>query len=180
MNWKSLTGVTFLSNAELECPEDRALKGLQFEEDNRKKFRYSFECSTVGGELTFESISNPWSAYLGWNPEYADKNGNVNFLDRQTADCTGKGFLASLAMEVEYDRQELRYLYKCAKVAPVFSPKCVDRRTAAHDSEGFLLPALRYHAVSCDDGEYLQKFNLMVDYEEPNGHVWYRFTCCTL
>ena len=52
MNWKSLIGITYLANAELDCPTDQFLTGFQFENlTNKRKFKYNFECYESDSKL---------------------------------------------------------------------------------------------------------------------------------
>ena len=182
MNPKSLTGVTFLANAEMKCSDQQLLSGFQFESLNNRRFRYNYECTNFNQELTEEEVSNPWTDYLGWHPDSADSNGDVNFLDRQNIDCSGKGFLATIQMEVDFDGEFLRYIYTCKQPTSleIDVTKCEDRRTTSGDAENYFLPSLRYHHVSCGVNEAMKSFQLQVDYDPPGGHVWYNFSCCRL
>ncbi len=158
------------------------LSGFQFQNLNNKKFRYDYQCTNVDQSLALTTVENEWTDYLGWNPDYADSNGDVNFLDRQTVDCSGSGgLLASLSMEVNYETKTLRYFYQCGMPANSHqAPRCKDTTTPKRDSENFFLPSLRHHHVRCDKNAFLQKFYIIVDYDQPRGHVWYHYTCCTL
>ena len=131
--------------------------------------------------LASDTVTNSWTDYLGWHPDYADVNGDVNFLDRQNVDCSGKGFLASILMEVDYDTDQLRYIYQCGKPASRHpEAECEDRKTTKSDAEKYFLPTLRHHHVRCEKGEVLKSFLLQVDYDLPGGHVWYNYSCCRL
>ena len=90
------------------------------------------------------------------------------------------GYLTSLSMEVDYDSEVLRYVYKCGNpTLQSHSPRCEERQTEKAESENYFLPALRHHRVLCNTGEALSKFYLRVGYEGP-GYVWYFYTCCTI
>lgn len=182
MDPKSLIGITYLANAEITCPEKHLLSGFQFENLNNKKFRYSYECTNLKRNLTADTVYNTWTGYLGWVAAYADSNGDVNFLDRQHVDCSGKGFLASVLMEVDHESKQLRYIYQCSQVISrhLRKAKCEDRRTTRAEAEHYFLPALRHHHVQCEEGEVLKSFVLQVDYDPPHGHVWYSYSCCQL
>ena len=188
MDPKSLSGVTYLSNAEIQCSERQLLSGFQFESLSNKKFRYNFECTKANQELTTETISNPWTDYLGWYPDYANSNSDVNFLDRQNVDCADKGFLASLQMEVNFETKQLRYIYQCrlpkSKDTKV---RCEERKTFLTDAENYFLPSLRHQHVRCEDSEVLKSFLLKPDYAAPTGqskvwrgNIWYDYSCCKL
>ena len=179
MNAKSLSGVTYLANAVMECSERQLLNGFNFQNLDDKKFRYNYDCTNVKQELSTETVTNPWTDYLGWYAEYANSTGDVAFLDRQNVDCSGKGYLASFQMEVDYDSEKLRYVYKCGH-RTLQEDKCGLRTTTPVDSENFFLPTLRHHHVHCKDDEVLRSFWLKVDYILPRGHVWYDFSCCAL
>jgi hypothetical protein len=183
MNWKSPTAITYLANSELQCPENQLLNSFQFEHLEKKKFRYKYECGARRSlQLEYKNVTNNWSAYLGWVSNPGDRLGNVNFLDRQTVDCTGKGFLTSVYMEVDFDTEHLRYIYTCGKPISVAleAYKCNDHHTQKYDSEDYRLPALEHHFIKCNKNEFLVKFFLRVDYEAPRGNVWYNYTCCSI
>jgi hypothetical protein len=185
MNWRSPVGITYLASTEMQCPEHQLLNGFQFEHLNKKKFRYRYICGAKHSlQLQHKNVTNGWSDYLGWVSNPGDKLGNINFLDRQTVDCTGRGFLTSIYMEADFDEERLRYIYTCGKPSrsdlPLEQVQCNDRQTPKQDSEDFRLPALEHHFVSCNKNEFLVKFNLKVDYEGPRGHVWYHYTCCSV
>ena len=182
MQWNSPVGITYLASSAVECPDNQLLNNFQFEQLEKKKFRYQYECRVEGLELQYENVTNDWSAYLGWISNPGDRLGNVNFLDRQTVDCSDKGFLTSFYIEVDYNTENLRYIYTCGRPRNfVFdSSQCNDQETAKFDSEDYHLTALEHHSVKCNKNESLVKFYLRVDYEAPRGHVWYHYTCCSV
>ena len=180
MNPKSLSGITYLANAPFECPAMQLLSGFQFQSLNNRKFRYSYECANLKRELTTDTVSNPWTNYLGWAADFADSNGNINFLDRQNVDCSGKGYLASLEMEVDYEGELLRYNYQYRKPAATrgLDAQCEERKTDPVDAKNYFVPTLQHLHVRCKDNEALKSFWLRVDYNPPEGHAWYEYSCC--
>lgn len=183
MDPKSESSISFLSKAKIACPQQEILSSFVYEQNDKKQFRYNYECVGIRTKLMTEEIINDWSEWGHWNyasPE-SRRLGNVNFLDRQTIECGGRRFLTSLQTENQFETISMRYIYQCAKPeGRMRKPDCEDRTTDNDDSRDFFLPALQDHNVKCNENEGLSKFFLRVDYKPPRGHVWYNYTCCKL
>lgn len=177
INWRSRRGVLFLANAQIDCPEGKVLANVQMERQ-LNTFRYVYECFGADDDLEYETVANEWTAYMGLYEKIGRSSG-VNFLDRQNVDCSGKGFLTSIQMEVHLEAEMLRYVYRCGrKTNALQSQVCRERQTAKQDADDFYLPSLMQHQLRCKDNEGLMKFRLRASYEPPNGYLLYHFSCC--
>ena len=177
MDWKSPRGITYLASAKVECPQGQILQKLVFKQENRKKFRYTYECVIIADELQYETVTNEWSNYLGESEDLGD----VNLLTLQGLDCYGKGFLTSVIMEFDLMKQQIRYVYKCGQILNlVEQPTCDMRSTQMHTAEGYFLPTLEHHGIKCRGEELLSFFQLYTDATAPEGLIWYRFECCVV
>lgn len=177
MERMSLQGIVYLANSQMECIIGQVLTRLKFEE-NSDQFRYAFDCLGSKQRFKEETFVTQWSAYLGWNPEFVNKFGNVNFLDRQVVICPNGAVLTSIKMEVDRTREVLRYVYKCGKFNSGPALACREASTVESQAEEFFLPSLRHHDIKCAPGEGLAKFQLRTKYYP---HIfWYNFICCTM
>ena len=175
MDWKSPRGITYLAKAKIECPEGQILQKLVFKQEKKKEFRYTYECVVITEELTYENVTNEWSDYLSESPD----QGDVNLLDQQSLDCFGKGFLASISMEINLLTEKLRYVYKCGKISnAVGRSACEARQTQKHDAENYYLPTLEHHGIKCQGEELLSWFQLQTESNSSNGLLWYNYECC--
>lgn len=177
MNSKSPQGIVYLASARIQCPKGEILGRIQFEHA-KKKFRYSYDCLSTNEDLTYQTVVNGWTNYLGWVPHLVGKLGNVNFLDRQLLSCPEGGFLAEIRMEVDYEAEKLRYIYECGKISFGSGLKCLERQTRKQDPEDYFLPTLKHLDITCQPDEGLIKYQMRAEYETP--HLWYNFTCCKL
>ena len=177
MNWISPQGIIYLASAQIECPVGEILHSIEFEH-TFKNFRYAYRCLRANQELEYKTIVNDWTDYLGWATHLVGKLGDVNFLDRQLLQCPEGGLMASIRMEVDFEAEKLRYIYKCGKLKSGSAPTCHDRQTPEIDPVNYHLPTLEQLGMKCESNEGLFKFQLRARYDTPR--IWYNFTCCSL
>jgi hypothetical protein len=111
---KSVNGIADLSGLTIGCPrEDQLLKSFEMEIKRKtKKFRFNFQCLDMKARLNNISFANEWTACGNWTSNPGGKLGNVNFLDRQVVDCKGFGYLTFFTVEMDFEAQQLRFVYR--------------------------------------------------------------------
>ena len=130
--------------------------------------------------MVYETVSNDWTAYRGLRENLVDRKGNILSLARQALDCSDKGFLTSVRVEVHLESEILRYVYTCARMKKNSdaSQSCQERQTVKQESDDFYLPTLVRHSLRCEKGEGMRKFHMRGESELPSDKLWYNFSCC--
>ena len=140
-------------------------------------FRYVYGCIYAGQEcMEYEKIKNDLTAYHGTNDSL---QGTIHYLDRQTVRCpeTSSLYLTAVTMELDFETDMLRYIYKCGKVYGSINRVCEGKSTPKHQAKDFFVLNLEHLGITCYPNEGLTKFQLRVEYE-PDLLLWYEFTCC--
>ena len=176
-DWISTQGLVYLSSAQIECPKGRVIGSIKFERQ-MNTFRFVYQCFRMKGDLLYQTLTNDWTVYRGSSESVVGKRGNILLLGLQALDCSDKGFLASIRMEVQLESDMLRYIYSCARKKKKNSDvgqSCQERQTANQEADDFFLPTLVRHSIRCEDDEGLKKFQIRSD---ARSNLRYNFGCC--
>lgn len=189
-NYKDLVTPQHLAKAAINCPAGQLLNQFQLEQRELKEYRYNYQCTDLNREVEAKTFANLWTLWGHTDP--AVKEGSLNFLDRQIVNCTNRGYLKSVQLEVNPAKQSIRYCYECAKpLGQLFDQSsCSERRTEKayasfwptaeerqkYDSSNWSIISLDKHNVRCNDNEALHSFQMLTDVNLS----FYVYTCCPL
>ena len=176
-------GLMFLTAAFMECPTGEVLTHIRFEQktlpDKSAYFRYVYGCVYAGeDDMEYETIKNDLTAFYGENEP---QHGSINYLDKQIVRCPESSgfsvFLTAVTMELDFETDTLRYVYKCGKVYGSINSVCEGKSTLKHQAKDLFVLNLEHLGITCYPNEGLTKFQLRVECE-PDLLLWYEFTCC--
>ena len=179
-------GLMFLTAAFMECPTGEVLTHIRFEQktlpDKSAYFRYVYGCVYAGeDDMEYETIKNDLTAFYGENEP---QHGSINYLDKQIVRCPESSgfsvFLTAVTMELDFETDTLRYVYKCGKVRLAAESMCEEILSPKNGGKDYVLQNLEHHSIKCPPYSGLTKFQLRVNYHPLiHSDLWYQFTCCS-
>ena len=101
----------YLNSHNVDCGKNKVINKFQLVRDgnpdtNSKKFRYSYNCSDAGAELTCRDVSTTQNNSGG---------GNVIYLDRHNVECREDEAISQFQLVALPQTGEIKYKYKCCK-----------------------------------------------------------------
>ena len=159
--------VYYLDRHDVKCNNNGLNRfKLTSSDDADKNIRYDFGCQSGLGITTLTEKQT--TADVDGDPPH------TVYLDRHTVDCDNKP-ITQFKLNRNSDKK-IFYKYTCGNTT---SNKCRDVTTGYNDQGGGNVRYLDRHNVKCNVGEYLSKFRLDVDDNDPTGKYRYEYKCCT-
>jgi len=164
--------VIYLDRHNVTCNGD-GLNRFQLKNDytdsTNHTMQYEYKCLT--GLDTNGISENSTTADVDGDPPH------TVYLDRHTVDCNNKPITQfKLDRRIDGEWEGIFYNYKCGK-GPT-SSNCRDVTTGYNDQGAGNVIYLDRHDVKCNEGEYLSKFRLDADDNDPTGRYRYEYKCC--